>query len=59
MTYKEEKELLRLTRENNYMLKKLLEYFAKESINANTENANDFMMNLVANLLSTSIERRI
>lgn len=47
----EEKELLRLTRENNYMLRVLLKTLKND-------NNIDFVNNVMANLLANKIERR-
>lgn len=59
MDYSEERELLQLTRENNQMLKSLTGYTINHVQNANEENLNDFLMNVVANMLSTQFENRI
>ena len=47
----EEKELLRLTKENNYMLRALLSALKHD-------NNIDFVNNVVANLLANKMERR-
>lgn len=49
MKYEEEQELLKLTRENNYILKQLYNY-----INSNQNDTKDFLINIVANLLSNN-----
>ena len=51
MSPSEEKELLRLTKENNYMLRALLSALKHD-------NNVDFVNNVVANLLANKIERR-
>lgn len=47
LTYME--ELLKLTRENNKMLKEIVNYIHYQQANKDKENMNDFMMNIVAN----------
>ena len=49
MTHAEEKELLELTRENNQLLKLILRLVQHDE-------GNDFMTNVVANLLSNKID---
>ena len=49
MTYSEEQELLQLTRENNQLLKLILRLVQHDE-------GNDFMTNVVANLLSNKID---
>ena len=49
MTYAEEQELLQLTRENNQLLKLILRLVQHDE-------GNDFMTNVVANLLSNKID---
>lgn len=49
MTYSEEQELLQLTRENNQLLKLILRLVQHDE-------GNDFMTNVVANLLSNRID---
>lgn len=51
MTGKDEEELLKLTRENNYMLKIIMNYLKHD-------NATDFMSNILANLVANKFERR-
>lgn len=48
MTYSEEQELLQLTRENNQLLKLILKLVQHDE-------GNDFMTNVVANLISNRI----
>ena len=50
------KELLQLVKENNYMLKQIIAYINKINANADSENNNDFIRNILANLISNSIE---
>lgn len=59
MTYDEETSLIndvqqikKEVRENNVMLKEIIKYINYISFNANNENENDFMRNVLANLLS-------
>lgn len=49
MTYAEEKELLELTRQNNQLLRAILQFVQKDE-------ANDFMTNIVANLVANKME---
>lgn len=58
MTY-EEKELLELTRQNNYMLRGITTYLANEARNANNENTNDMLRNILANLISNVIDGNV
>ena len=51
-----EKELLRLTRENNEMLKQIIAYINHMNRNADGENMNDFMRNIIANMISNKFE---
>lgn len=48
-------ELLRLTQENNLMLKQIIAYINGINAHANTENENDFIRNIIANLISSSL----
>lgn len=48
-------ELLELTRENNKMLKQIIAYINYINGNANNENENDFVRNVIANLMSNSL----
>jgi hypothetical protein len=57
MTYEEERELIRMTAENNYMLKSIIKYLSDQHINADSENFNDFIRNIVANMISTNMEQ--
>lgn len=58
MTADEEKELLYLVRDNNRMLKEIIEYINLKGSQANNENIDDFIRNIIANLISTSAETR-
>ena len=49
MTRSEEQELLELTRQNNELLRAILRFVQKDE-------ANDFMTNIVANLLANQME---
>lgn len=54
MTADEEKELLRLTKENNFMLKQMYGYLSHHIANINQENMDDFIRNILANVISNS-----
>ena len=54
MTADEEKELLRLTKENNFILKQIYGYLSQHIANANQENIDDFIRNILANVISNS-----
>lgn len=49
-------ELLQLTRENNYMLKQIIVYLNNINANADNENDNDFIRNILANLISNQMD---
>lgn len=49
MTYSEEQELLELTRQNNELLRAILRFVQHDE-------ANDFMTNIVANLVANKME---
>ncbi len=49
-------ELLQLTKENNYMLKQIIAYINHINVNADNENNNDFIRNILANLISNTID---
>lgn len=49
-------ELLQLTRENNYMLKQIIAYINHINANVNNENDNDFIRNILANLISNTVD---
>lgn len=44
--------ILRVSRENNRMLKQLINYLNYNSANAENENNNDFIRNIIANIVS-------
>ena len=56
----EESEELRLLRENNKMLKELLEIARKytDPEYLKNENNNDFFMNVVANIVAKKLEQK-
>lgn len=56
-----DEEEKRLLRENNKMLKELLEIARKytDPEFLNSENENDFIMNIVANILAKKLEKKI
>ena len=49
MTYTEEQELLKLTRENNELLKEILRHIRRDDIG-------DFLTNIVANIIGNRID---
>lgn len=49
------KEILELLKENNKMLKEIIKYINYINAHAETENNNDFVRNVVANLVSNRI----
>ena len=49
MTYSEEQELLELTRQNNELLRAILRFVQHDE-------ANDFMTNVIANLVGNRID---
>lgn len=57
MTYDEERELLRMVTENNIMLKSIVKYLSNQRNNADNENFNDFIRNILANMISTNMEQ--
>ena len=42
--------------ENNIMLRQIIKYLNREIAYANTENENDFNMNVIANLISNGLD---
>ena len=50
------KQLIKETHENNIMLRQIIKYLNREIAYANQENANDFNMNVIANLISNTFE---
>ena len=57
MTYEEERELIRMVTENNIMLKGIVKYLSDQRTNADSENFNDFIRNIMANMISTNMEQ--
>lgn len=57
MTYEEERELIRMVTENNIMLKSIVKYLSDQRTNADNENFNDFIRNIIANMISTNMEQ--
>lgn len=49
------REILELLNENNKMLKEIIRYINYINAHAETENNNDFVRNVVANLVSNRI----
>ena len=49
MTYTDEQELLKLTRENNELLKEILRHIRRDDIG-------DFLTNIVANIIGNRID---
>ena len=56
MSYEEEQELLTLTRDNNRMLREIISYINLKDSLADNENLNDFLRNILANVISTNME---
>ena len=50
------KQLIKETNENNIMLRQIIKYLNHEIAYANQENANDFNMNVIANLVSSGLD---
>ena len=57
MTYEEERELFRMVAENNLMLKSIIKYLSDKYNHADSENLNDFIRNIMANMISTNMEQ--
>ena len=57
MTYEEERELIRMVTENNIMLKSIVKHLSDQRTNADSENFNDFIRNIMANMISTNMEQ--
>lgn len=51
-------KLLKLTEENNQMLKNIIGYIQYKISMANNENMNDFTMNVLANIISNQLENK-
>lgn len=51
-------KLLKLTEENNHMLKNIIGYIQYKISMANNENMNDFNMNVLANIISNQLENK-
>lgn len=58
MSYEEEQELLTLTRDNNRMLREIISYINLKDSQADSENLNDFLRNILANIISTNMDLR-
>ncbi len=50
------KQFIKETHENNIMLRQIIKYLNHEIAYANQENANDFNMNVIANLISSRLD---
>ena len=50
------KQFIKETHENNIMLRQIIKYLNHEIAYANQENANDFNMNVIANLISSGLD---
>ncbi len=50
------KQFIKETHENNIMLRQIIKYLNHEIAYANQENANDFNMNVIANLISSRFD---
>lgn len=57
MTKQEERELLRLTKANNKMLKEVIRYINFINSRSEEENNYDFLRNVIANLISNGVGR--
>lgn len=57
MTYEEERELIRMVTENNIMLKSIVKYLSDQRTNSDSENFNDFIRNIMANMISNNMEQ--
>lgn len=57
MLKSEERKLLKLTEQNNAMLKEIIAYINYINGHASSENDADFSRNILANVISTSIFR--
>lgn len=44
------------TKENNIMLRQIIDVINSHVVNANQENINDFGMNVLANLISNNVD---
>lgn len=58
MSYEEEQELLTLTRDSNRMLREIISYINLKDSQADSENLNDFLRNILANIISTNMDLR-
>jgi len=54
-----EDEILFLLRDNNRMLKEIIAYINLIDSKANEENNNDFLRNILANLISNKIDNNL
>lgn len=54
-----ENEILFLLRDNNRMLKEIIAYINLIDSKANEENNNDFLRNILANLISNKIDNNL
>ena len=57
MTYEEERELIRMVTENNIILKSIVKYLSDQHTNVDSENFNDFIRNIMANMISNNMEQ--
>ena len=48
-----------MTTENNIMLKSIVKYLSDQRNNLDNENFNDFIRNIMANMISTSLENNV
>lgn len=56
MTYENEQKLLNLTKDNNRMLREIITYINLKNSLADNENNNDFIRNILANIISNNID---
>ena len=58
MSHEEEQELLTLIKDNNRMLREIISYINLKDYQADSENLNDFLRNILANIISTNMDLR-
>lgn len=50
------KQMAKEVHENNIMLRQIIKYLNRENLYANQENENDFVRNVIANLISSGFD---
>ena len=58
MSHEEEQELLTLTRDNNRIFREIISYINLKDSQVGSENLNDFLRNILANIISTNMDLR-